>query len=598
MFSKLSLKWKIHGSFLAVNLALFINGAIGVWTIREIGGDGEHIADVNLANAERLAEMSSSLLQMQNLTTQAALTSPTREGRRMLESELSNLAERYTQATKAYLEIPFVEGEQALYEEAEGAWKKHQQELKKTAEFYSAVISGQQDKERLSRFVDEEYLPVAKAQATALAALTKFQGEQGASWTARLKKTLSMSMIWTIAGFIANFLLTSILGQLISSRLTRQINDIAEKLESGANEVASASKQISESSAELSSSSTQQATSLQETVSSIDQVSAMVSRNAENAKRSQEVATTSRDTAILGKQSVESVIQAIEDINVSNQDIIRQIEASHQELAGIVKVISEIGNKTKVINDIVFQTKLLSFNASVEAARAGEHGKGFAVVAEEVGNLAQMSGNAAKEISQMLDSSVQTVEKIVLDTKTRVERLVMAGRSRVETGTVTARNCGTVLENIVKNVNEMAEMVGEIASASQEQSQGVQAITKTMGHLDEVTQQNASISEQSASAAEELSAQAETVRSMVHALMETVHGEGTGHNSGFGERRPYDTVESPIPAGPTPTAKVLPFRAPPREPLSREPRLSGSPGKKVVGLDDVPSADDSRFEDI
>ena len=599
MFSKLSLKWKIHGSFLAVNLALFINGAIGVWTIREIGGDGEHIADVNLANAERLGEMNSSILQIQSLTTQAGLSAPTREGRRMLESEISSLAERYAQANKSYLEIPFAEGEQSVYDETESSWKKHQQEIKKVFELYGAALSGQQEKARLTRYIEEDYLPAAKAQVSSLAALAKFHGEQGSTWTARLKKTLSMSMIWTIAGFIANFVLTSILGQLISSRLTRQINEIAEKLESGANEVASASKQISESSAELSSSSTQQATSLQETVSSIDQVSAMVSRNAENAKRSQEVAHTSRETAMLGKQSVESVIQAIEDINVSNQDIIRQIEASHQELAGIVKVISEIGNKTKVINDIVFQTKLLSFNASVEAARAGEHGKGFAVVAEEVGNLAQMSGNAAKEISQMLDSSVQTVEKIVQDTKTRVERLVMAGRSRVETGTVTARNCGTVLENIVKNVNEMAEMVSEIASASQEQSQGVQAITKTMGHLDEVTQQNASISEQSASAAEQLSAQAETVRSMVHALMETVHGEGNGHGTGSGEKKPFEILESsPVAMTQGVSGKVVPFRAPVREPMNREPRLSGAPLKKVVGLDDVPSADDSRFEDI
>ena len=72
-------------------------------------------------------------------------------------------------------------------------------------------------------------------------------------------------------------------------------------------------------------------------------------------------------------------------------------------------LISEIGNKTKVINDIVFQTKLLSFNASVEAARAGEHGKGFSVVAEEVGNLAHMSGNSAKEITQLLESSINRV---------------------------------------------------------------------------------------------------------------------------------------------------------------------------------------------
>lgn len=100
------------------------------------------------------------------------------------------------------------------------------------------------------------------------------------------------------------------------------------------------------------------------------------------------------------------MIHSITEISESNDRIMSQVADGNRKISEIVQVISEIGNKTKVINDIVFQTKLLSFNASVEAARAGEHGKGFAVVAEEVGNLAQMSGNAAKEISDMLNGSV------------------------------------------------------------------------------------------------------------------------------------------------------------------------------------------------
>ena len=102
----------------------------------------------------------------------------------------------------------------------------------------------------------------------------------------------------------------------------------------------------------------------------------MVTKSAENAKRSREVATTSLTTANHGKVSVEKMIEAIEDINRSNNHIVEQINQSNGKITEIVKVISEIGSKTKVINDIVFQTKLLSFNASVEAARAGEHGKG------------------------------------------------------------------------------------------------------------------------------------------------------------------------------------------------------------------------------
>src|SRR6202007_2185187 len=117
-----------------------------------------------------------------------------------------------------------------------------------------------------------------------------------------------------------------------------------------------------------------------------------------------------------------------------NDHVMDQIKQSNEKVADIVKVISEIGNKTKVINDIVFQTKLLSFNASVEAARAGEHGRGFAGVCRGVGNLAEMSGKSAKEISSLLEESVSRVETMVAETRQTVAGLMNRSRSIVETG--------------------------------------------------------------------------------------------------------------------------------------------------------------------
>src|SRR5690606_27092464 len=101
-------------------------------------------------------------------------------------------------------------------------------------------------------------------------------------------------------------------------------------------------------------------------------------------------------------------------------------------------------------------------NASVEAARAGEHGKGFAVVAEEVGNLAQMSGNAAKEIGSLLEQSVHKVNEIVNETRTNVDRLMVEGKSTVERGMQVAQQCGSVLDEIVQNVSLVSSMASEI----------------------------------------------------------------------------------------------------------------------------------------
>ncbi|NUM87841.1 MAG: methyl-accepting chemotaxis protein [Bdellovibrionales bacterium] len=396
----------------------------------------------------------------------------------------------------------------------------------------------------------------------------------------------STAFLVILIGACAGVLVLSLVAWNFVRRLSGDLTGIASSLGANTDELNQVAVRVAEASTELSSSATEQASALQETVSSIDEVSAMVSKNADNAKKSQDVSLVSQKEAEKGKHVVTEMIQSIEEINRSNTEIVQQIEKSNTEISNIVKVITEIGNKTKVINDIVFQTKLLSFNASVEAARAGEHGKGFAVVAEEVGNLAQMSGNAAKEISQMLDSSIQKVESIVTESSQRVERLVATGKEKVEAGSVTARKCGEVLDEIVKNVTNCSHMVSEIATASQEQSQGVTEITKAMNQLDQVTQQNAAASQQAASSAEQLRSQSGNLKQMAAQLNALVEGRAT------------DVAPAAAAPASERSAKVMPF--PQKE--SRAKARAEAPSvelKKVVGGGSpVPLANDGRFEEV
>jgi methyl-accepting chemotaxis protein len=280
--------------------------------------------------------------------------------------------------------------------------------------------------------------------------------------------------------------------------------------------------EIASSSNELSEASARQASALQQTVAAIDEINAMVNKNAETAKLSADVSNASEASAITGKNTVQGMVQAISHISDANTAMMNEINHSNEEISEIVKVIAEIGNKTKVINDIVFQTKLLSFNASVEAARAGEHGKGFAVVAEEVGNLAQMSGNAAKEISSMLDSSIQKVERIVEQSKTKVSSLMQTGKETVDSGIRTAQDCGRVLDDILANVTRVNQMVVEISTASQEQAMGVQEVTKAMNQLDQVTQQNLGTAQQSSTSAEHLNGRSEGLKNVSFELLELI----------------------------------------------------------------------------
>jgi methyl-accepting chemotaxis protein len=310
----------------------------------------------------------------------------------------------------------------------------------------------------------------------------------------------------------------------ISRSLTNQLRALTISLSEGADTVAKASDDIAHSSEELSSAVNEQAAAVQETTASTEELSAMVKKNQENAEQSTQVSKISADTASVGKRSIEDMIAAIGDIDKSNQKMMTTVEANNTNISEIIKLIHEIENKTKVINEIVFQTKLLSFNASVEAARAGEQGKGFAVVAEEVGNLAQMSGNAAQEISEMLTNSIAKVEAIVNKTKSEVGALMVEGKNKVEYGIVVANKCNDVLDLIVGHVAEVDSMVNEISIASDEQSKGIVEISRAMGQLDQATQINADSSRVMASSSEELSGQAKKLNGLVMDLKFTVEG--------------------------------------------------------------------------
>ncbi len=250
----------------------------------------------------------------------------------------------------------------------------------------------------------------------------------------------------------------------------------------------------------------------------------MISKAAEGAETTSESSSESQKKAEEGRSAADHMLSSMVEISRSNDAIMEEINSSNRQMSEIVKVIQEIGTKTKVINEIVFQTKLLSFNASVEAARAGENGKGFAVVAEEVGNLAQMSGNAAKEISDMLNSSISKVEIIVKDTQSNVEGLIAKGRTKVEDGMKVARQCSEILNEIVQNVSRVSGLSQDISVATKEQSQGVNEINKAMGQLDSVTQKNSTSSQETAMAATQLSEQAGSLQTVVEELLAIVQG--------------------------------------------------------------------------
>ena len=314
-----------------------------------------------------------------------------------------------------------------------------------------------------------------------------------------MSNAITVMVVFVVCSFIVGLLLAIFLTKAITGPIMR----LASSLNDSATQVASASEQVSSASQQLSEAASEQASSIEETSASLEEMTGMVDNNVGNAENSSKLSGKVKDFSDKGNSSMKQMSESMEEILDSNEKI--------QEL---VKVIGEIGEKTAVMDEIVFQTKLLSFNASVEAERAGEHGRGFAVVAQEVGNLAQMSGTAAQEISSIVKESIKNAETITVENK-----------KKVESGNVQVKEVAEILGNVAENSQSVLQSADQILGASKDQSSGINQINTAMGQLDRATQENASTAEETASSSEELSAQAEVLNQLVSELTELVTGK-------------------------------------------------------------------------
>ncbi|TLS49373.1 HAMP domain-containing protein [Paenibacillus antri] len=254
--------------------------------------------------------------------------------------------------------------------------------------------------------------------------------------------------------------------------MTDSMNEVLHNIANASEQVASGSRQVSEASQELSQGSTEQASSIQQLTTSMEQIASQTKQNAANAEEANRLALSASADAEQGNGRMKEMLAAMEQINESS--------------GNISKII-------KVIDEIAFQTNILALNAAVEAARAGQHGKGFAVVAEEVRNLAARSANAAKETTALIEGSIK----------------------KVEAGTKIANDTAAALEKIVGGVGKAAQLVGSIASASNEQAAGIMQANQGIAQVSDVVQANSATSEECAAASEELSGQSEQLKEMV-----------------------------------------------------------------------------------
>ncbi|MCB9228595.1 MAG: hypothetical protein H6618_03200 [Deltaproteobacteria bacterium] len=231
-----------------------------------------------------------------------------------------------------------------------------------------------------------------------------------------------------------------------ANRIVESLRKIIRRVTNDSGSAANIAAKVKSSASILSSSVSRQGSAIQETVSSMQEISSMISKTTEQSK-------TAND-------ETQRLVVSMADLKETNRNL-KQLESTFKA----------IETKTQIINDIVFKTQLLSFNASIEAARAGAHGKGFAVVAQEVGKLADLSGSAAEEINSLLANSDSQIRDTVAQTSERIERFESA-------------------------LNQVSIATESITQASHEQENGVQQTNAAMDQMDSVTQENSDNAEE------------------------------------------------------------------------------------------------------
>lgn len=309
--------------------------------------------------------------------------------------------------------------------------------------------------------------------------------------------------------------------------LNRNFKKIVQGLMENSSYLESASLTLCEESAILSLSTKEQEGAIASSVSAVHEISTTINSNADFARKAKEATETGVLVTKNGIETLNHVLEAIDAVSGNNIEVIKEMQDSNKEVSEIVTVIEEIENKTKIINDIVFQTKLLAFNASVEAARAGEHGKGFAVVAEEVGNLSNMSGQAAKDISTLLNEGVSRIKKIVEVSDEKVKRLSADGASKVESSMKVVNESKGVLDAILSNAENTKNMIDEIAIASTEQSHGIQNVSSSFSEIEVAVKENAKIAESSITQSNVLRKQSENLSAVIQDFLVFIEGKGS-----------------------------------------------------------------------
>ena len=497
----MSVKGRLYGGMLATGVLLIVVGGLGLAGTHQSNAALRRVHEENLNPTEYISTIAQRTRDVA-LVVDKAIISGDHKSKAQARSSIKEIRKVVLEAWEKYQAVPKGNHEAEL---ARRLWEKRQEFVRVDDNILEAFSAGQFDEARRIRL--EELEPATVALNAAAGELIDWQAKQADESAsvadARYARDrililgailfgLALSAVFGVllVRSITNSLDTAVLvskriaeghlghdiqvtsndelGQLLGSlrSMDRKLLEVVRSVHGSAQSVGGAAAQLSSGNDDLSQRTQEQAAAIEETAASMEEMTSTVRQNADNAVQANQSAADARKQAESGGEIVTRAIEAMQ-----------QISDSSQRVSDIISVIDEIA----------FQTNLLALNAAVEAARAGELGRGFAVVATEVRTLAQRSAAAAKETKDLINNSVE----------------------RVGVGSRLVSESGQALEAITASVKNVSDIISEIAAASQEQSGGIDQVSRAITQMDTTTQQNAALVEQAAAAAKSMQQQSE-----------------------------------------------------------------------------------------
>ncbi|MGW8247270.1 MAG: methyl-accepting chemotaxis protein [Acidiferrobacterales bacterium] len=517
--------FKIMSGLVVVIAIGAISSLYGVVSIKDIGKSLKNIAEDDIVLSNEFTDVTERQLEQALLFERGLRLGKIIATGTDIETSLAETEKRFRELGKEIdTDLKRIEAktDQALAQDAGGEMKEkfiavsestkairnhHASYEKHAEEIFRMIDAGEVSRAEASTAkAEQEESSVTRELETALSSIEKYTAKSADDAEHQAESGITTMSALTVASIVVGVLLGMLISAAITRPLARAVNvskriaegnldneiEITSRDETGqlleslkvmsdslsgivtevmnsTTTIANASSEIALGNANLSQRTEEQASSLEETASSMEEMTGTVKQNADSAAEARQLAEANRQRASQGADVVSRTVEAMGEINDSS---------------------TRIADIITTIDGIAFQTNLLALNAAVEAARAGEQGRGFAVVAAEVRSLAQRSAEAAKEIKTLIEDSV----------------------GKVKAGTQLVGESGGVLDEIIEGTQKVADIIAEIAAASQEQASGIDQVNNAVTQMDTMTQDNAALVEEAAAASRSMEEQAANLR--------------------------------------------------------------------------------------